>query len=134
MMGNSDSLEADDEDIFVDDDAVVESGPVQAPPPDDPWTAQVLAHVDKLQNYQQSGRQSLVILVLTLVHFGAAQIVQKSAENLACLVIVLLIHEAGHFAGMKLFGYRDVRMFFLPFFGAAVSGRSVNVPAGRRPL
>lgn len=39
------------------------------------------------------------------------------------LVAVLLFHEAGHAFGMRLFGYADVRMFFIPFFGAAVSGR-----------
>ena len=30
---------------------------------------------------------------------------------------------------MQLFGYRDVRMFFIPFFGAAVSGRRGAVAA-----
>jgi len=35
---------------------------------------------------------------------------------------VIFIHEAGHFVGMWVFHYRDVQMFFIPFFGAAVSG------------
>lgn len=48
---------------------------------------------------------------------------------LLILVLVLLFHELGHYVGMRLFGYRDVRMFFIPFFGAAVSGRKHGVPA-----
>ena len=126
-MSDSDSFEADDEAVFVDEDEVVGSEAVDAPDDDDPWTQDVFAHLDRLHNQQRSWMQSLATLIFTLVLFSAAQFIQKSAENLVCLVLVLLIHEAGHFAGMKLFGYRDVRMFFLPFFGAAVSGRSVNV-------
>lgn len=48
--------------------------------------------------------------------------------TLLALVAVLLFHELGHYLGMRLFGYRDVRMFFIPFFGAAVSGRKYGVP------
>src|SRR5262249_14294817 len=112
----------------IDDDSVVEPDVVQESSPDDPWTEAVFAHLDKLQKGQRSGVQSLLILVLTLVLFGAAHVVQNSAENLACLVAVLLIHEAGQFADMTFFGCRGVRMFCLPLFGAGVSGRSHNVP------
>lgn len=125
-MNESDPLEADDV-VFVDDETVGDAGAAQAPAPDDPWAQEVFVQLDKLENSQRSPLQSLFILVLTIMLFGAARFVQKSTENLVCLVAVLLIHEAGHFAGMKLFGYKDVRMFFLPFFGAAVSGRSLNV-------
>jgi len=40
---------------------------------------------------------------------------------------VLLFHELGHYIGMRLFNYQDVKMFFIPFFGAAVAGRSRSV-------
>jgi tetratricopeptide (TPR) repeat protein len=48
--------------------------------------------------------------------------------TLVAIVSVLLFHELGHYVGMRLFGYRDVRMFFIPFFGAAVSGTKYGVP------
>src|SRR5262245_2424702 len=35
---------------------------------------------------------------------------------IAILVGVLLLHELGHLAGMRLFGYRDLRVLFIPFF------------------
>jgi len=39
---------------------------------------------------------------------------------------VLLFHELGHYVGMRFFGYRNVRMFFIPLFGAAVSGQNTS--------
>ncbi|MEM9865901.1 MAG: site-2 protease family protein [Myxococcota bacterium] len=40
------------------------------------------------------------------------------------VVVVLAIHEAGHYVAMRLCGYSDVRVFFLPFFGAATMGKA----------
>jgi Zn-dependent protease len=54
--------------------------------------------------------------------------------TLLLIVLVLLVHELGHYLGMRLFGYRDVRMFFIPFFGAAVSGRKYGVPVWQEAI
>ena len=43
---------------------------------------------------------------------------------------VLFIHESGHWLGMKVFGYRDLKMFFIPFFGAAVTGKQRKAASG----
>lgn len=45
-----------------------------------------------------------------------------SPVNLLLILLVLLIHESGHWLGMKIFKYKDIQMFFIPEFGAAVSG------------
>ncbi|HEX5027051.1 MAG TPA: site-2 protease family protein [Agriterribacter sp.] len=45
---------------------------------------------------------------------------------------VILLHEAGHFIAMKYFGYKDVRMFFVPFLGAFVSGEPKKVSQRQR--
>jgi ankyrin repeat protein/Zn-dependent protease len=50
------------------------------------------------------------------------------------LVLVLLIHEIGHLIGMRLFQYRDVQMFFIPLFGAAVAGSETNPSGARRAI
>lgn len=47
---------------------------------------------------------------------------------MAALMLVLLIHELGHFAAMKLFGYGDLSIFFLPLLGAAAQGRKDTAP------
>ena len=71
-----------------------------------------------------SGPSGSVWLVLSLLAFAALELVQRgSISNLVLLVAVLLFHELGHYVGMVALGYRDVRMFFIPLFGAAVSGR-----------
>jgi Zn-dependent protease len=38
------------------------------------------------------------------------------------LILVLFIHEMGHFIFMKLFNYENVRMLFIPLMGAFVQG------------
>ena len=50
------------------------------------------------------------------------------------LVAVLLFHELGHFAAMRWAGYRDLKVFFLPFLGAAVSGRHEHPSAAQELL
>lgn len=41
---------------------------------------------------------------------------------------VILIHELGHFLTMKLFGYKNVTMMFVPLLGAYTSGIKDDVP------
>jgi Zn-dependent protease len=123
----------EDASIFVIDTASVRDAPVYEPPLDDAALA-VLAKLDQLQSGKRNWTHALVVLVLTMVLFGAAEFLRGNPAKLAWLIGVLLIHETGHFAGMKLFGYRDVRMFFIPFFGAAVSGRSLHVPGYQAAL
>jgi Zn-dependent protease len=48
------------------------------------------------------------------------------------LAVILLVHEAGHWIAMRLSGQRDVRIFFIPFFGAITTARSVPTTAGAR--
>jgi Zn-dependent protease len=38
------------------------------------------------------------------------------------LLAVVFVHEAGHFVAMRLFGYRDPRIYFVPFLGAVTTG------------
>ena len=41
---------------------------------------------------------------------------------LPIIVVILLIHELGHFWAMKFFDYKDTSIFFIPLFGAAAKG------------
>lgn len=67
---------------------------------------------------------SLGLFLVTLVLFFTTGLVRSDIREIGILVGVLLFHELGHLAAMKLLGYRDVRMFFIPFLGAAVTGKS----------
>lgn len=53
---------------------------------------------------------------------------------LGLIVLVLIIHEAGHFLTMKLFNYKKVKLLFVPFMGAFVSGEKDNVSQTQRLL
>lgn len=58
----------------------------------------------------------------------------QNLQWILILVAVMLLHEAGHFVAMKLFGYRDVRMFFVPFLGAFVSGSPHTISQRQRTV
>jgi len=48
--------------------------------------------------------------------------------DLALILLVLFVHELGHYLSMRWLAYKDVHMFFVPLFGAAVSGYPANIP------
>lgn len=61
---------------------------------------------------------SLVLFVLAFMLFFGDEI-----NFIVYLIVVLLVHELGHLAFMKLFGYKNVRMLFVPLMGAFVQGK-----------
>jgi Zn-dependent protease len=69
---------------------------------------------------------SLGLFLLSLLTLGWGEMV--------LFVGVLFFHEAGHWLGMRLFRYRNVQMFFIPFFGAAVAGRKHAAPAWQQAV
>jgi Zn-dependent protease len=44
----------------------------------------------------------------------------------ALILAAITLHEAGHAVAMRLLGYRDVHVFFVPLLGAVTIGRSVT--------
>jgi Zn-dependent protease len=122
--------------------------------------AAVLAEVERLQDKETTSRGKFVfILVLSLVaflvfaKFGSGHVGGGeggggggtdagaglrsgfwSWQSLAVLVPVLLFHELGHFVAMKLLGYRNLKMFFIPMFGAAVMGTSRGAPGWKKAM
>jgi Zn-dependent protease len=61
---------------------------------------------------------SMVLFVLAFVLLFAEQI-----NFILYLLVVLVIHELGHFIMMKKFDYKNVRMLFVPLMGAFVQGK-----------
>jgi Zn-dependent protease len=58
--------------------------------------------------------------------FAASFAIGIDLFALALVIVVLLFHELGHYAAMRIFGYAETRIFFIPFFGAATLGRKTN--------
>ncbi|MFM7040112.1 MAG: metalloprotease [Planctomycetaceae bacterium] len=48
------------------------------------------------------------------------------------LVLVIVLHEFGHFIAMYLLGYTNLGMFFIPFFAGAVTGTRAGETPGDR--
>ena len=61
-------------------------------------------------------------LLSLLIYLFAGYWLLGNIENLLLITGVLLLHEGGHFWAMRMVGYRDVGVFFLPLLGAYVSG------------
>lgn len=73
-------------------------------------------------------------IAVTLALFVMLGAMQGGVQSMVLLVVVIVIHELGHLVAMKTFGYRDVQMFFIPLFGAAVSGVETSPSGTRRAL
>lgn len=110
-----------------------ETSPPEASPLDVTW-ADVRVELDALQNKKRSVLSNITVLVVTLVLFAAMGVFSFEGINIVILIGVLFFHELGHFIGMKMFGYRDVRMFFIPMLGAAVSGQQSNPSSAKQAV
>ena len=51
----------------------------------------------------------------------------RNIAYIAAVLVVLLIHEFGHFFAMKLYNYQNVKLFIIPLVGAFVSGKKQSV-------
>lgn len=95
---------------------------------------EVLAELERLQDKKASWAGSLWILLISIVIFIAAGAARWDWKFTLWLIPVLLFHEAGHWIAMRTFRYRNLRMFFIPLFGAAVSGQHWNVPGWKKAI
>lgn len=58
----------------------------------------------------------------------------KDIKFIIILTTALFIHELGHFFAMKIFGYKELKLFFIPLLGALVSGKKDEISQRRRSL
>ena len=73
-----------------------------------------------------------LLFVASAIAFAVSFGLTLSWQTVSILAAVILFHELGHFAGMKLFGFRDPQIFFLPFLGAATTGQKEDATAGEK--
>jgi len=83
----------------------------------------------RLEQQQKRGisqRARNYLLLGTLALFIASYSWVFDPQRLFIFVAVLLLHESGHILAMRLFGYRDPMMLFIPFLGALATARKTN--------
>lgn len=56
----------------------------------------------------------------------------RDLRSIGLLVVVIVMHELGHYIAMRAFGYRNLEMLFVPMLGAYVSGQHASVEPGKR--
>lgn len=78
-------------------------------------------------------RQTLILLG-SLALFVAFGLLWWDARLVLMLVSILLLHEGGHYVAMRTFGYRNIRMVFVPMLGAAVSGQPTRLPRWKKAV
>lgn len=108
-----------------------------APVPD-AKAAEISSHAERemLENLLQAendaarGKNRVGLFLVTGLAFAGLGIgvMGYSWSLLLALMLVLLVHELGHFAAMKAFGYRQLGIFFLPLLGAAAQGKKDSAP------
>ena len=94
----------------------------------------VIEEIRRQQKKRGGWLGAIALLVVSAVVFVGAGAAQWDWKSSLLLVPILLFHEAGHWVAMKVFGYRNLKMFFIPFFGAGVSGRSYNVAGWKKAV
>ncbi len=77
--------------------------------------------IDRLQQRLLSQKLRIWLLLGSFGWFVASYGKLFSPETLAIFITALLLHEGGHVLAMKLFGYRDTSILFLPFLGAVAT-------------
>jgi Zn-dependent protease len=96
--------------------------------------AAVYAEVERLANAKASRLSGILTLLASIAIFFALGRGELGWSPLLLIAGVLFFHEMGHLAAMRLFHYRNLRMFFIPFLGAAVTGQNYNVPGWKKAV
>jgi Zn-dependent protease len=99
-------------------------------PSDDALLADVLARGERAG----SGDSSTSMLVITAVLFIALGGVSWGWRSVVFLAVAIGLHELGHVLAMRIFGYKNVRMLFLPFFGGLATGEPRELDATKNAL
>jgi tetratricopeptide (TPR) repeat protein/Zn-dependent protease len=80
----------------------------------------MLKEQKKSQTIQKKFWLFTATIVISAVAFGLLY----SWDRAPLILLVLFIHELGHWAGMRIFRYRDTSIFFVPLIGALTVGKN----------
>jgi Zn-dependent protease len=89
--------------------------------------ADAVIRYEQASERRSHGGSSPIIFLVSLITFIVAALLSDGyGSSLALIIAILLFHEFGHFMAMRMCGYRDTNIFFLPLIGAAASGRKTH--------
>ena len=102
--------------------------------PVDAWRDEALEAIAQLSEPQREVHPSLLLTFVSMLCFYLAFGLFISWVSAPFIVLIVLIHELGHYVAMKAFGYRDLQLIFFPLFGAAVMGRKPEATQTQRAI
>ena len=94
----------------------------------------VLTELNRLCRPSGNWLRSTGLLIMSIAAFFALGILCWNPVELSLLIAVVLLHEVGHLIAMRLFGYRNLQMLFIPLLGAAVKGTRTGTPGWQRAI
>jgi len=105
----------------VSDNFNAEQDPFQQPPASGGFPQKPVV-MEKSQN-------ALIRSLLSLFIYGLFFyfLFDRNIAYIAAILVVIIIHEMGHFLFMKLFDYSNVKIFIVPLLGAFTTGKKQQV-------
>lgn len=97
---------------------------------DEQLLAAVMARGESVENKESSHRLLLITGVLFLGLGGLSW----GWKAVVVLAVAIALHEIGHVIAMRMFGYKNVRMLFVPLFGGLATGEPRELDATRNAL
>ena len=85
-----------------------------------------------IERNQSSVLRSLLSLFIYAVLFYF--LFEQNVSYIAAILLVIIIHEMGHFAFMRLFNYSNVKIFIVPLLGAFTAGKKQQVSQAQLSL
>ena len=102
--------------------------------PDTNRINEIEKHLLELYTKKHDAMTNFGFLIMSLFLFFSLGLLDYSISVIVIIIVVLFIHELGHYIGMRAFGYRNVNIFFIPFFGAATSGIETNQSGAKKAV
>lgn len=74
---------------------------------------------------------SFVLTILSIVAFTLISITVTNHVliSVMAITIALFLHEFGHFIAMYMFGFQNLKLLLIPFFGGVAFGKKHSVPS-----
>jgi Zn-dependent protease/cell wall assembly regulator SMI1 len=87
--------------------------------------------VERVRNTTPPRAAQLALFGVSAAAFALLGVIFWDVRFAVLLLIVIFIHEAGHYLAMRAFGYRNVHMLALPLVGGVTMGHETRPSAAR---
>ena len=114
-------------------DGSASAPPVVSAQPERADEALLAAVLARGENASTKGSASGVLLITVALFMGLGGL-QWGWAMVVYISVAIALHELGHVIAMRVFGYKNVRMLFVPLFGGLATGEPRELDATRNAL